>query len=73
MVTDGVLELRTADGMLGEAGFERLLAQHAGLSPEELADLIEREVEARRQGPPRDDVAIVAVAAAPVPAAERVA
>jgi PAS domain S-box-containing protein len=73
MVTDGVLELRTANGMLGEAGVEELLARHAGLGPEELADVIEREVESRREGPARDDVAIVAVAAVPVGAAERTA
>ena len=69
LYTDGVTEARGVGGFLDMAGLERELAACAGGDAEHVAGRLERAVLELQGGRPRDDVAIVVVRAAGVPAA----
>jgi PAS domain S-box-containing protein len=61
--TDGVTEERRGQEFFGEHRLCSLLSANAGLSPDELADRVVREVEAFRPEPIADDIAVLALRA----------
>jgi serine phosphatase RsbU (regulator of sigma subunit) len=65
-VTDGVLEGRDGDRMLGEAGFELTLTEAADLSAQMAADHVRRHVLDFVSGPHLDDMAVLAIRVPPV-------
>jgi serine phosphatase RsbU (regulator of sigma subunit)/PAS domain-containing protein len=62
LYTDGVSEAGSRDQPLGEEGIAAVLRQHAGSSPQEIVDAIERAAVAAQPGDPRDDIALLAIA-----------
>jgi sigma-B regulation protein RsbU (phosphoserine phosphatase) len=65
LYTDGVTETRTAHGFLEIEGLERLLPVCQGLDAGTLIDRLGGHVDGLRRGPPRDDMALLAVRATP--------
>jgi serine phosphatase RsbU (regulator of sigma subunit) len=65
-VTDGVLECRDGDRMLGEAGFERTLTEAADLSAQMAAEHVRKQVLDFVSGPHLDDMAVLAIRVPPV-------
>jgi PAS domain S-box-containing protein len=59
--TDGVTETPIRGGMLGEEGLASLLAACRDLDAEALLEHIDTSVRGMQTGPPRDDVAMLAV------------
>jgi sigma-B regulation protein RsbU (phosphoserine phosphatase) len=62
LVTDGVLEARNQDGvMLGDAGFDEMLAEAVGLGTAETARRIAWSVRKREGDQPSDDLTVVVI------------
>jgi PAS domain S-box-containing protein len=67
--TDGVTEAGPRSAPLGEAGLAALLAGHTGADgPEKVVDAVEATAVAAQPGEPRDDIALLAIAADAAPA-----
>jgi serine phosphatase RsbU (regulator of sigma subunit) len=65
LYTDGAVELRRRDLGFGERELESVLRGHAGRSAEQVVDAVARRIEELQDGTPRDDVALLALRAAP--------
>ena len=61
LYTDGVTELRTRDPAYGERRLVETLRAHAGRAAGEIADAVQRSAVALQSGPPRDDIALLAL------------
>ncbi|HET9671953.1 MAG TPA: PAS domain S-box protein [Actinomycetota bacterium] len=61
LYTDGVTEVRDAEGELGEGGLAAAVEGAAGRTAFEIADAIEGAVRAKAPDEPRDDIAILVV------------
>jgi PAS domain S-box-containing protein len=65
LYTDGAVELRRRDLDFGERELESVLRAHSGRSAEEVVDAVAGRIEQLQDGSPRDDVALLALRAAP--------
>lgn len=65
LYTDGVTETAGSRDRFGTERLRRLLCDHAGTTPRELLDALERSLIAFGEGAPRDDVAALALTPAP--------
>jgi PAS domain S-box-containing protein len=63
MYTDGVTEIRTTDPALGERELHATLAAYAGASSATVVEAVERRAVELQPGPPRDDIAVIAIRA----------
>jgi serine phosphatase RsbU (regulator of sigma subunit) len=63
LYTDGVTEAGPRSAMLGEDGLVRLLAAQGGSGPELLVERVEALAVGAQAGEPRDDIALLAIAA----------
>ena len=63
LYTDGVTEAGPRDAPFGEDGLVAVLAGLAGQTPQAVVDAVERAVVAAQPGDPRDDIALLAIAA----------
>jgi len=63
LYTDGVTEVRTSDPALGDRELRATLAAHAGATAEALVAAVARRAVELQPGPPRDDIALVAIRA----------
>lgn len=61
LYTDGVTELRTRDPQFGERRLAETLGGLCGASAVRVADAVERMAVELQDGPPRDDIALLAV------------
>ena len=61
LYTDGVTETTGPDERFGAARLRRLLSEHADLAPAQLLDRLDSELTEYRHGPPKDDVAALAL------------
>ena len=61
--TDGVTEVRKSDLLLGERELRTVLAEQAGAGAEQVVAAVEQRAVDLQPGPPRDDIALVAVRA----------
>jgi serine phosphatase RsbU (regulator of sigma subunit) len=66
LYTDGVTEVRTTDLELGERRLRETLAGCVGKPAEEVVRLVEQAAVDLQEGEPRDDMALLALRAAPV-------
>ena len=66
LYTDGVTDARTADGFFGDDRLVELLGRHVESTADELVHAVVDEVLAQQGGLAADDIAVVAVRAAPV-------
>ncbi|MBW0089055.1 SpoIIE family protein phosphatase [Pseudonocardia sp. KRD-184] len=65
LYTDGVTEAHGVDGLYGPDRLAAVVAECAGRSAESVAEAVLSDVAAFRHGPPRDDVVLLVVRAAP--------
>jgi serine phosphatase RsbU (regulator of sigma subunit) len=65
LYTDGVVELRGEDATAGEQRLREVLATHAGAPAGAVVEAVARMAVERQGGEPRDDIAILALRAAP--------
>jgi serine phosphatase RsbU (regulator of sigma subunit) len=65
LYTDGVVELRGADAAAGDRLLREVLAAHAGEPAATVVEAVARMAVERQAGEPRDDIAILALRAAP--------
>lgn len=65
LYTDGVTELRTTDPGYGERRLLETLARMAGSSAEAVVEAVEHTAVELQDGPPRDDIALLAVRVEP--------
>ncbi len=63
LYTDGVTEAGPRSAPVGQDGLERLLGEFAGRTPEAVVAAVERAVVDALPGAPRDDIAVLALAA----------
>ncbi len=65
MYTDGVTEVRVSESGFGDRELRRVLAEHAGGSADEVVEAVARHAVDVQGGHPRDDIAVLAIRAAP--------
>jgi PAS domain S-box-containing protein len=63
--TDGVIESRSAEGALGEAGLAELVASCAGRDADAIASHVEKAAMRSQRARPRDDIAVLVLRVAP--------
>ncbi len=65
LYTDGVTELRTSDPEYGEARLLETLRRMAGASADAVVEAVEQAAVEAQEGPPRDDIALLALRVEP--------